>query len=53
LPYAYQDIEFAEEIFGAKSADLLDHLADLAAIHQDLEQYDQAEFYLARIVGIK
>ena len=35
LTYAHQDIEYAEEICGAKSADLLVLLADLAAIHQE------------------
>jgi len=53
LPYAHQALEYAEEICGAKSADLLVLLADLAAIHQDLEQYNQAEFYFARIIDIK
>jgi tetratricopeptide (TPR) repeat protein len=53
LPYAEQALDQAEKICGAKNADLLVLLADLAAIHQSLKQYDQAEIYLRRVIDIK
>lgn len=53
LPYARIGLKFAEQHCGGQSTAIVALLADLAAIHQDLEQYGAAEELLVRIIEIK
>ncbi len=53
MPYARIALKFAEQHCGAQNPAIVALLADLAAIHQDLEQYGEAEEILVRIIEIK
>jgi tetratricopeptide (TPR) repeat protein len=53
LPYTRIALTFAEQHCGAENPAIVALLTDLAAIHQDLEQYDAAEELLVRVIEIK
>ena len=53
LPYGYQALAYAEQNCGAGNIAIVTLLADLAAIHQDMQRYDEAEKLLERVIDIK